>query len=199
MKRIVFSLFFMVVLSARADVVIYRLSQAQTWTGDGRTYSQTISSKLVFDPQAPASAKLFTWFPGKFYQVDCPYLVVKYMTGPRRSQQSAFFLDGHGFDTEGFHQSALQTFLRGTNSNVLIGPNSRLLIPKIARGTSHGVYRSAGGADIVGAANIIASYLGSETQAANAALKTVESIIADYAATAQSGGWSEVIADAPCE
>jgi len=199
MKRVAFALFLAAVVSARPDVVIYKLVESQTWTGEGGAFRQTVSSKLVFDPQDPGGTKLFTSFPGKFYQVDCPYFVAKYMNGPGRSKQAAFFMDGHGFDTNDLHQSVMHMFLRGTNSNVLIGPNSRLLIPKILRGSFQGSYRSASGADIVGSGNVVASYLGTETQAANTELKTVADVVAAYRESAESNGWTEVVADAPCE
>ena len=98
------------------------------------------------------------------------------------------------------HESTLQAYLRGTNANLLIGPDSRLVIPKILRGTWQGSFESATDVNFIGqSTSVIASFMGNETVAANTNLRTVDDVINGFVDTYVGRGWAEVSGEAPCE
>ena len=201
MKTFVSVVLFCWALTLQAEVVIYKIAKTTTWIGNGTTVFETVTGRMVFDPQAADTARIITWLPQSRFQLDCPQLDVKYVRGPRRSNQAAFFLKGDGYDAETLlHESTTQAYLRGTNANVLIGPDSRLVLPKILRGTWQASFESATDENFIGqATGVIASYMGNETIAANANLQTVDDVINGIVDTYVGRGWAEVSGEAPCE
>lgn len=193
---------FLALLSqAEAEVVIYKFVQTNTWTGDGVKFKQKVTGRIAFDPDAPLNnTRLFTFLPQLRFQIDCPYLSVKYMRGPgRNGDQSAFFLDGVGYDELGSEVSIVHSYLRGTNSTLLIGVDSHITAPRVLRGIYRASFTAANGAVFVGEGNIVATFYNGETLDANANLLDVDQVIERYRETYSNQGWVQVIGDVPCE
>ena len=200
MKRIIAAFVLLWAVTLQAEVVIYKIVKTTIWIGNGTWVRETVSGRLVFDPDDLTTAQMITWLPRTRFQLDCPQMEVKYMRGPRRSSQAAFFLKGDGYDAETlFHASLMQAYLRGTNATVLIGADSRLVIPKILRGTWEAAFEAGNGENFVGQAAAVASYMGTETRAANALLQTPDQVIGALVDTYVSRGWIEVEGEAPCD
>jgi hypothetical protein len=201
MKKIIAALVLCWAVSLQAEVVIYKIAKTTIWIGNGTWVRETVNGRLVFDPQDLSTAQMITWLPRARFQLDCPQMEVKYMRGPRRSSQSAFFLKGDGYDAETLvHASLMQAYLRGTNANLLIGADSRLIIPKILRGTWEASFEAGNGENFVGQSTaVVASYMGTETRAANVLLQTPDQVIGALVEDYVSRGWIEVEGEAPCE
>jgi hypothetical protein len=201
MKTIMAAFVLCSAVTLQAEVVIYKIVKTSTWIGNGTWVRETVSGRLVFDPDDLSTAQMITWLPRTRFQLDCPQMEVKYMRGPRRSSQAAFFLKGDGYNAETLvHASLLQAYLRGTNATVLIGPDSRLVVPKILRGTWEAAFEAANGENFVGqSASVVASYMGTETRAANTLLQTPDQVIGALVDNYVSRGWIEVEGEAPCD
>lgn len=186
---------------AKAEVMIYKFVQTNTWTGDGVKFKQKVTGRIVFDPaSALDNTKVITFLPQSRFQVDCPYMAVKYMRGPgRNGDQSAFFLDGVGSDELGNEVSIVYSYLRGTNSSLLIGVDSHITAPRVSRGIYRASYTAASGEVFVGEGNIVATFYSGETLDANANFLTVDQVIERYREAYLGQGWVEVIGDAPCQ
>ena len=189
------------VSQAEAEVMIYKFVQTNTWTGDGVKFKQKVTGRLVFDPDAVLNnTKLLTFLPQLRFQIDCPYMSVKYMRAPgRNGDQSAFFLDGVGYDELDNEVSIIHSYLRGTNSSLLIGVDSHFTAPKVLRGIYRASYTAATGDVFVGEGNIVATFYSGETLEANSNSLTADQVIDRYRQTYSGQGWVEVIGDAPCQ
>lgn len=186
---------------AKAEVMIYKFVQTNTWTGDGVKFKQKVTGRIVFDPSAALdNTTVITFLPQLRFQVDCPYMAVKYMRGPgRNGDQSAFFMDGVGYDELGNELSITYSYLRGANSTLLIGVDSHITAPRVLRGIYRASYTAASGEAFVGEGNTVATFYSGETLEANANFLTVEQVVERYRQTRVGQGWIEVIGDAPCE
>lgn len=194
-------------VTLNADVVIYKFVQTNVLTGDGVSIKQKVSGRLVFDRDT-LTATTITELPALRYQIDCPTLDAKYFDAPKivngrvrgRISTAAFFLKGDGYNSvSGDHVSNMQAFWRGNNSTVLIGTDKYLLTPKILKGTYQGSYVAAGGATVVIQANVVASFMGADTIAANNAGQTVVDAINSLIDLAHSRGYTQVDSEAPCD
>jgi hypothetical protein len=185
-------------LSVRADVLVYKVVQTNTWTGGGTRFTQVVNGRMVFDPETLAVG-IFTALPNLRFQIDCPDTTIAHVRGPNSVDQSAWFLGGTAYNDANEVIGTVQFYLRGTDTQFfgdLVSPGVRA--PKLLRGTYRAAYRAAGDSGFVGEGNLVATYLSDPTRNANLAGKTPMEFLETMRQNYVGKGWVEVAADAPC-
>lgn len=201
MKTLALILCSLATLSAQADVVIYSLTQTNTWAGGGRKGKSIYYGRIVIDVEF-GTAQIISWLqPTKYFALDCPNISFKYLRGPNNSNESAWFLSGSGYDELGQEVTTMHIYLRGTNANLLIDVDHPLLAPKVLRGTYRGSQEgiaTSSGETYVSEGTLVAIYAGPETKAANANALTGPEVTENWKQNRLVNGYTEVWPDAPC-